>query len=143
MSFKDLVAAAESAAAAGVERSDPVDVSLNGVAATVVFERADGGVWAGLTTKYPPRPDAFQDLHFGFNIAEVCREAATLTGLFIEDGVEVRAEPAQWVSILKALPGQEAAKLTDAVWNVNVLAPLMRELEAKKAFMAKSKKKRS
>jgi hypothetical protein len=135
--FLDDVAAAK---AAPKEKSEPVPVVLNGTLYELVFERADGDVWAECVSRHPARLDSLIDKRYGYNFNAVVLEIAPKTGR-LADGEEIPDEA--WADLVPALSGAEIARVTDAIWALNEWNPAQEIEKAKKALVAGSKKKSS
>ena len=136
MGFLDDVAAAK---AAPKQTSEPVAVVLNGSLYELVFERADGDVWAECVSRHPARLDSLIDKRYGYNFNAVVLEIAPKTGR-LADGTEIPDEA--WADLVPALSGAEIARVTDAIWALNEWNPAQEIEKAKKALSAASKRKR-
>jgi hypothetical protein len=140
-SFKERLAAAK---VAPKPKSDPVFVVLDGELTEFVFYRAESGVWAEATAKYPSRPDVLIDLRYGYNFHAVCKEVAPVTGRLVEDGEEQELSPEDWADIFSVIAGGgEFSSVTDAIWSVNEWDPAAAVERLKKASRGSSKAKRS
>lgn len=104
---------------------------------TLRFTRLPGRDWAALTSRHPVRPDVPIDRHYGYNYDAVCEEAAALSGVRIEDDVEVpmiveakttsNPNPTnEWAELFDVLSGSEIASIRDAVWALNEWEPQQR-----------------
>lgn len=137
MSFlEDLAAAHEQPK----PKSEPVSVVLNGTLYELVFERADGDVWAECVSRHPARADSKVDLRYGYNFNEVVLEVAPKTGRLV-DGSDIDADA--WTVLIPTLSGAEIARVTDAIWALNEWDPAQEIERAKKALKAGSKRKSS
>ena len=135
MGFLEDVAAAKSAPK---KLSAPVPVLLNGTLYELVFERADGDVWAECVSRHPARADAVIDLRYGYNFNAVVLEIAPKTGR-LADGTAIPGEA--WADLIPSLAGAEIAAVTDAIWALNEWDPAQEIERAKKASKAGSRKK--
>ena len=137
MGFLEDIAAAK---AAPKKASDPVSVIVNGNLYELVFDRADGDVWAECVSRHPARAESKIDLRYGYNFNEVVLEIAPKTGR-LADGVEIPAEA--WADLIPALSGAEIGRVTDAIWALNEWDPAQEIERAKKASKAGSRRKSS
>ncbi|SIN72858.1 hypothetical protein [Agromyces cerinus] len=137
MSFlEDLAAAHEKPK----PKSEPVSVMLNGTHYELVFERADGDVWAECVSRHPAREESKIDLRYGYNFNEVVLEIAPKTGRLV-DGTGIGADA--WTVLIPTLSGAEIGRVTDAIWALNEWNPAQEIERAKKASKAGSKRKSS
>jgi hypothetical protein len=135
--FLEDIAAAK---AAPKETSAPVAVIVNGTLYELVFERADGDVWAECVSRHPVRVDAVIDRRYGYNFNAVVLEMAPRTGR-LADGTAIPAEA--WADLIPSLAGAEIAAVTDAIWALNEWNPAQEIEKAKKALKAGSRRKSS
>jgi hypothetical protein len=120
--------------------SPPVDVVVNGALYELVFERADGDVWAECVSRHPVRADSVIDRRYGYNFNAVVLEMAPKTGR-LADGTVIPDEA--WADLIPSLAGAEIAAVTDAIWALNEWNPAQEIEKAKKALTAGSRKKSS
>lgn len=154
MGFLEDLAAAK---AAPKKTSEPVSVIVNGSLYELVFERADGDVWAECVSRHPARLDSKIDLRYGYNFNEVVLEIGALTGFYVE-GSERHAFPldpvekgeenlprrsSTWDALVSALSGAETGQVTDQIWTINEWDPPQEIERAKKASTGGSAKKSS
>jgi hypothetical protein len=118
--------------------SPPVDVVVNGALYELVFERADGDVWAECVSRHPVRADSVIDRRYGYNFNAVVLEMAPKTGR-LADGTDIPAEA--WADLIPSLAGAEISAITDAIWALNEWNPAQEIEKAKKALKAGSRRK--
>lgn len=110
------------------------------------FYKLDGDKWADLTAQCPLRLNSPIDRQYGYNIHAVVKLAAPLSGVALEDGVEVPliVEEAsednlvpvdEWADLFSQLPGSGVSQIVDAVYRVNEYDPAKRVERLKKASM--------
>ncbi|MDR6907468.1 hypothetical protein J2X63_003176 [Agromyces sp. 3263] len=137
MGFLEDVAAAK---AAPKPKSSPVPVIVNGALYELVFERADGDVWAECVSRHPARLDSLIDKRYGYNFNAVVLEMAPRTGA-LADGTAIPAEA--WADLIPSLAGAEISAVTDAIWALNEWNPAQEIEKAKKASKVGSRRKSS
>ena len=135
MGFLEDVAAAK---AAPKETSSPVPVIVNGSLYELVFERADGDVWAECVSRHPVREGSLIDRRYGYNFNSVVLEMAPKTGR-LADGTVIPGEV--WADLIPSLAGAEISAVTDAIWALNEWNPAQEIEKAKKALKAGSRRK--
>jgi len=106
------------------------------------FSRMPGDEWAEITARCPVRIDAPVDRQYGYNMHAVCRLAAPLCGVRIEDGKEVALEvvpasagvPAvdEWADLFTTISGHEFGLVIDAIYELNEYEPAQRVAQMKK-----------
>jgi hypothetical protein len=128
--FGEKIAAAN---AAPREKCDPVEVLLNGVVESFVFEQVAGETWATVTAKNPAVGSGLIALRYGYDVHKVVQEIAPKSGVGLVDGEEVKLSPEEWADLFAVLDGHSIGLIADAVWYLNEWNPQQRIAKAKKA----------
>lgn len=132
--------------------SDTVEVTVGDQLVTLKFRELPGVDWVNLTRQHPIRPDTVIDRRYGYNLDAVCRAAAEVSGVVIQDGEEVtlRVDPVdprrptkkrvnEWEELFEVLSGPDNARIVDCIWALNEYNPQQRTEAAKKASRAEPK----
>jgi hypothetical protein len=118
-----------------------VDISIgNGDESGLVtlrFTELDGLTWAGITDRHPPRLDVPIDIQYGYDVTGVVVDAASASGVLVEDDEELEVTEEQWRDLWEQISGNDAALIRDAIWGLNVYYPNIR-VEALKKVRSES-----
>jgi len=103
---------------------------------TLRFTKLPGEKYAELTGKFMPRLDSPLDLNAHYNVDEVTKAAAVLSGAEV-DGDEVSPlTPAQVAELWPLLSGVDVGRIRDVILALNDMGPRQLVVEAKKARLS-------
>lgn len=101
---------------------------------TIRFRAIDPEEWARRTYESTPQPDVEKDQTFKYNVREVAKDVAQISGYIVdEDAPEEFIPAATWAELWPVLSGPTKVDIFNAVFILNQGMPQMRTLEAKKA----------
>ncbi|RFA15833.1 hypothetical protein B7R22_05345 [Subtercola boreus] len=116
-----------------------VPVVFGGELVTLRFsEIPDGTVWAGITSRNPADPEAPTDRYVGYDVHDVCQEAAPISGVYLDGDTETVLTPEQWQKMLTSLSGPDFVAVCDAIFGLNEWNPRQLTERLKKASIAAS-----
>lgn len=108
------------------------------------FTKLPGDAWADITRLCPPNPDSIFDVHYNFDLNEVCKIAAQYVDSsgrhygHVVEGDELttltanpvtKADPTplnEWEDIFAEMSGAEFAAVVDTIYSLNVYGPTAR-----------------
>lgn len=114
------------------------------------FTMLPGDVWTSLTRLCPPDPNSLLDMHYRYNLNEVCKLAAQyvdadgrsyghvvegdeLTVLTVHRATKSNPNPTnEWRDLFTATSGPEFSSIVDTLYGLNVYGPTERFNELKK-----------
>ena len=120
-----------------------VPVVLGGKLHTLRFKQMNGLAWAAETDKYPPRLETTIDTTYGYNIRDLTRGTAPMSGFRLEGEQEMPLAEHEWDALFEAITGHDFQKITDAIWALNEYDPqaaVAKAMEAQKKALARSSK---
>lgn len=135
------------AAAKGKRAAEPitktVQVMVGDQLTMLKFAELPATQWADIGAANPVRPGVVIDAQYGYNIHSACRVAAAVSGVRVEDDVDVplaverdktgRVISSEWDDLFEVISGHEFGLIADAIWELNEWGPQLRLGEAKKA----------
>lgn len=139
-SFEELLKKQQAKKSAGVE-SSTVDVVFADELITLKFYEMPGTEWAALTSKHPADPEVNIDRLNGYSVMNVVKEAAPLSGVYVDGDEEVKLSVEQWELFFPELSFPGFSTICDTVWGLNHWNPVQRVAGLKKALIAASKAK--
>jgi len=101
---------------------------------TLRFTKLPGDKYADLTGHHNPRLDSPLDLNAHYNVDEVVKAAAKLSGAEVDGETVTPLMPQQIDELWPMLSGAEVASIRDVILMLNDYGPRMQVLEAKKAL---------
>lgn len=109
---------------------------------TLRFERLAGDTWSEITARCPVRLDAPIDRQYGYNMHQVCKLAAPISGARVEGDelvpLIVQAAtpdtPAidEWADLFQTISGHEMILIIDAIYDLNAWDPAHQVASLKK-----------
>lgn len=123
--------------------SADVPVMVGGAVHVFRFSQMGGLEWASETDKFPPRLDTAVDSTYGYNIRDLTRSTAPLSGVRVEGDREVPVSADEWDALFDAISGHDFQKVTDAIWSLNEYNPqaaVTKAMDALKKAQARSSK---
>lgn len=100
---------------------------------TLRFTKLPGDKYAELTGRHNPRLDSPLDLNVHYNVDEVVKAAAKLSGAEVDGESVTPLTPAQVEDLLPLLSGVDVANIRDVILALNDYGPRMQVINAKKA----------
>jgi hypothetical protein len=104
---------------------------------TFRFTRMRGIQWAVEAVKHPARPGVLLDARYGYNLHDMVRAVAPLTGARVDGDDLVQVETKQWKALFESLDAAGVQEIVDTVWALNEWNP-QQELEAAKKALRES-----
>lgn len=101
---------------------------------TFRFRAIDPEEWARRTFESSPQKDVPNDQTFRFNVREVSKDVAMISGALVdEDGTEEHVPLELWEQLWPVLSGPDRNDIIDTVFGLNHATPALATIAAKKA----------
>jgi len=141
---------APTAASVVQEKIDAIMAAEADSLITLRFTQLPGDAWTALTRLCPPDPNSLLDMHYRYNLNEVCKLAARfidadgrsyghvvdgddLAVLTVHRATKTNLDPTdEWRDVFAATSGPEFSAIVDALYGLNVYGPSERLAELKK-----------